>query len=37
MTDTIDIICEIVLTVTLFGVMVALIVWIIKDMKGDKK
>lgn len=37
MTDTINIICEIVLTVALFGVMVALIVWIIKDMKGGKK
>lgn len=37
MTDTINIICEIVLTVALFGFMVALIVWIIKDMKGGKK
>ncbi len=37
MTDTINIICEIVLTVALFGVMVALIVWMIKDMKGGEK
>lgn len=37
MTDTIDIACKIILTVALFGVMVALIVWMIKDMKGGNK
>ena len=37
MTDTIDIACKIVLTVALTGIMVALIVWMIKDMRGDKK
>jgi hypothetical protein len=33
----IDIICEIILTVALTCTMIALIAWIIKDMKGDSK
>lgn len=33
----IDTICEISLTVALFGAMATLIVWMIKDMKGSKK